>query len=559
MLKSLSINNIAVISSVIIDFENGLNILTGETGAGKSIIIDSINLILGNRASKEIIRKGENSAKVEALFYVDSTIKEILDNYGIDCEDELLISREISIDGKNTVRINGSLSTVAILKSIGTYLINIHGQNDNQDLLNSEKHINLLDNYANNKELLDEYVKIYKEAQKINNEINKINIDTEEKERKISLLTYEIETIDNSSIKKGEYEELMEKRKLIVNSQKIIDNINDAYSKLNNGYNGMSASELIEGALKKLNEVCVLDGELSDISGRLSDVYYNLEDVTSSLNSYINTFSYNESEIDDIERRIDELNNIRRRFGADYDTVMEYYDKISAELKAINTLDENIESLKNELLKKKKVLKELGEKLSLSREKAKIKLEKEVVKHLGELNMPNTVFAVDIKKEEKFSKDGVDKVEFLICANAGLELGKLSKIASGGELSRVMLAINCALLATNEVPTMIYDEIDTGVSGRAAQKIAEKLYYVSENRQVLCVTHLSQIAAMADTHFLIEKAVDVNVTKTTVSCLNNEERISEIARIIGGAKITSNTLLSAKDMLSQADIYKNKG
>lgn len=558
MIKSLSINNIAVISSAVIDFDSGLNILTGETGAGKSIIIDSINLILGNRASKEIIRNGEQTAKVEALFDIDTKISKHLEEFGIECEDELLISREINTEGRNTIRINGALSTVSILKSIGPYLINIHGQNDNQDLLNSDKHINLLDNYANNLNLLSEYKKVFKEAQQINSEINKINIDNDEKERKISLLTYEIEIIDNAALKKGEYEELIEKRKLISNSQKIIDSANEAYSKLSDSYNGLSANELVSSAMKKLNDVSSYDNELAEISDKLSDVYYNLEDVIGSISSYISSFSFNEEEIDEIERRIDELNSIRRRFGADYDEIMEYYTKISAELKDINMMDENIDKLKISLNEKKKILKDLSEKLSESRRKAAQELDEEVVNHLSELNMPNTVFKTDIKNEEKFSKDGVDKVEFLICANAGLELGKLSKIASGGELSRVMLAINCALLDTNEVSTMIYDEIDTGVSGRAAQKIAEKLYYVSTDRQVLCVTHLAQIASMADTHLLIEKNVSDNVTNTTVTKLANDERINELARIIGGAQITNNTLLSAQDMLLQSQTYKTK-
>lgn len=557
MLKSLSIFNVAVIEHTMIDFEKGLNVLTGETGAGKSIIIDSLNLILGNRASKEIIRSGETTLKVEALFDIDKNAKDILLSYGIDAEDELLISREVNVEGKNSIRINGSLSTLSILKEIGKELVNIHGQNDNQDLLNADKHITLLDNYAQNSELLSEYKKIFKEAQNINNKINEINIDTYEKERKLSLLTYEIETIENVNLKEGEYEELLDKRKKIANSKKISDNLSEVYNSLKNGYGNMSCDEILSSSMKTMGEIASFDTELEEIHSKISDIYYELSDVSDRLRDYMSSFMFNENEIDEIEKRIDEINDLRRRFGADYSSIMAYYEKISEEVKNINLIDENIKNLKEELEEKKKVLASLSEKLTNSRINAAKKLEKEVMLHLEELNMKNSIFKVDIKKEDKFSKDGVDKVEFLISANLGMEVGKLAKIASGGELSRVMLGINCALLKRNDVPTMIYDEIDTGVSGRAAQKIAEKLYYVSKNRQVLCVTHLSQIASMADTHFLIEKNSENNLTKTQVVKMNEEERVNEIARIIGGAKITENTLLSAKEMLIQTAKYKN--
>ncbi len=557
MLKSLAISNVAVIESAVIDFEGGLNILTGETGAGKSIIIDSINLILGNRASKELIRKGEHTAKVEALFDVDEKIAAALNEYGIECEDELLISREINEEGRNIIRINGCLSTVSILKNIGPYLINIHGQNDNQDLLNSEKHINLLDNCAGNQKILLEYKKVFKEAQQIYNELNKINIDNDEKERQISLLTYEKELIENVGLKDGEYEELIERRKIAANSQKILEGTNEAYMKLSGGHNGFSATELISDAVRELGNISSYDGELCEIYNSLNDVYYNLEDISGKIGSYISYFSIDEDEINEIEARIDEINTLRRRFGNNYDEIMAHYQSITDELNSIKYADENIEKLNKMLGEKKLVLKELSDRLTESRKEAAFELEKEVVRHLSELNMANTVFKVDIKKEDKFLKDGSDKVEFLICANLGLELGKLSKIASGGELSRVMLAINCALLDTNEVPTMIYDEIDTGVSGRAAQKIAEKLYFVSTGRQVLCVTHLAQIASMADSHLLIEKNVDNNTTFTSVRRLMSDERINELARIIGGVEITNNTLLSAQDMLIMAQTYKN--
>ena len=557
MLKSLSINNVAVIEHAIIDFESGLNILTGETGAGKSIIIDSLNLILGNRASKEIVRSGEINAKVEALFDVSKNLQVKLEEYGINAEDELLITREVNIDGKNNIRINGNLSTLSILKEIGKELINIHGQNDNQDLLNPDKHIKILDKYAGNTELLDEYKKEFKEAQNINNRINELTLDSYEKERKLSLLTYEIETIENVGLKEGEYEELLEKRKKIANSKKISDSLSKAYDLIKKGYNGSSCDELLSDSLKTVGEIASFDKELEVIHEKLNDIYYNLYDISDSLRDYMSSFMFNENEIDDIEKRIDEINDLRRRFGADYQSIISYYEKITEEVKNINLTDENLKKLNEELALKKKNLALLSEKLTLSRTEAGKKLQKEVMMHLDELNMKNSVFEVEIKKEDKFGKDGVDKVEFLISANVGMEAGKLAKIASGGELSRVMLGINCALLNSFSVPTMIYDEIDTGVSGRAAQKISEKLYYVSKDRQVLCVTHLAQIASMADAHYLIEKNVVDNSTKTKVVKMNEDEKVNEIARIIGGAKITDNTLLSAKDMILQSYKYKH--
>ncbi len=558
MLKSLSISNVAVIKEAVIDFEGGLNILTGETGAGKSIIIDSLNLIMGNRASKEIVRTGEKSARVEALFDIDEIMENNLSEFGIDASGgELLISREVSVEGKNNIRINGNLSTLAILSKIGKELINIHGQNENQELYNSEKHITLLDNYAGNDELLKEYKAEFKEAKRITDEINEINTDEYEKERKLGLLNYEIELIENVNLKEGEYEELLEKRKIIANGKKISDNLSAAYDLIKKSYGHPSCDEQLSDAMKTVGEIAPFDKGIEEIHTKITDAYYALEDASEALRDYMNSFTFNEYEIDEIEKRIDEINDLRRRFGKDYETIMSYLEKIKKEAEDINLSDERLSKLKEELKIKKKNLLVLSSKLTEKRKNAAALLEEDVMTHLNELNMKNALFKVDITEEEKFLKDGVDKVEFLLSANAGMDAGKLSKIASGGELSRIMLGINCALLKTNTVPTVIYDEIDTGVSGRAAQKIAQKLWYVSNNRQVLCVTHLAQIASMADTHFLIEKKVEENSTHTNVIKMNKDMIVDELARIIGGAVITENTKKSAIDMVEQAQKYKS--
>ncbi|MBE7020920.1 MAG: DNA repair protein RecN [Ruminococcaceae bacterium] len=557
MLKSLSISNVAVIKEAVIDFESGLNVLTGETGAGKSIIIDSLNLITGNRASKDIVRTGEKSARVEALFDIDDAMINTLSELGIDASDgELLISREVSVEGKNNIRINGGLSTLAILGKIGRELINIHGQNENQELYNSDKHIKLLDNFAGCGELLEEYRAEFRDAKRISDEIKALDTDEYEKERKLELLNYEIELIENTNLKEGEYEELLEKRKIIANGKKISDNLSSAYDLIKKGYGHPSCDEQLSDAMKEIGEIASFDKGIEEIHTKITDAYYALEDVSEALRDYMNSFSFNEYEIDEIEKRIDEINELRRRFGKDYETVMAYLDKIKREAEDIILSDERILMFKKELEAKKEKLLKLSTKLTEKRKQAAEILKKDVMTHLNELNMKNALFEVLVTKEDKFTKDGVDKVEFLLSANAGMEAGKLNKIASGGELSRIMLGINCALLKTNTVPTVIYDEIDTGVSGRAAQKIAEKLWYVSGDRQVLCVTHLAQIASMADTHFLIEKQVEENTTHTKVIKMQREMRINELARIIGGAVITENTGKSAEDMLNQAEKYK---
>ena len=450
MLKSLSISNIAVIKNAVIDFGDGLNILTGETGAGKSIIIDSINLILGNRASKDIVRTGETKAKVEALFDVDKSIYPVLEEYGIGVEDgQLLISRQISTDGNNNIRINGNLSTLLMLKDIGKELINIHGQNDNQDLLNSDKHIGILDKYAKNSELLSLYKKEYKEAQSINSKINELTMDTYEKERRLSLLTYEIEAIENVNLVKGEYEELIDKRNKFLNGKKISDNLLESYNYIKNGYNGMSSLEMLASSMKNLGEISEFDKDINEIYNLVSDIYYNLEDAGDKLRDYMSSFVINEREIEEIEKRLDEINDLRRRFGADYEAITAYYNKISKEVEEINLSDEKLNILKSELENKKAELNKLSTELTKSRIKAAAKLKNDVMMHLKELNMPDCRFEVEIVNEQKFGKNGVDKVEFLISANPGMEMGKLSKIASGGELSRIMLAINCALLDVN--------------------------------------------------------------------------------------------------------------
>lgn len=556
MLKSLAISNLAVIAESKIEFESGLNILTGETGAGKSIIIDAINLVLGSRASKDMIRSGENKAKIEALFYVDKNISELLSSNGIECEDELLVVREISLDGKSVIRINGSLATLNMLRELSAYLVNIHGQHDNQALLNPEKHIYILDDYADTYKEKEEYNQCFLKLKEVREKIKSISTDSAERERRIGLLMYETEAIRNAEIKKGEYEELMEKRKIMANMLKITEGSDKAYNLIAGSYNGTSALELLSKALKETQELSVYSEKISEINQNISQAYFTLEDLSKELRNIVSDTEFNEGAIDETEKRIDELNDIKRRFGQTYEEINEYYLKAKDELELLKNTDENTRLLEEELSRLKADLKTKGEALSLKRKKGAKALEKRIISELSDLNMPNAQFEVKFEMTDKFYKDGIDKVEFMLSVNPGILPGKLSKIASGGELSRIMLGLSSALIGKYNVSTMIYDEIDTGVSGRAAQKIAEKMWRVSKDRQVLSVTHLPQIAAMADNHFFIEKETVNNTTKTKVTLLDEKGRINEIARITGGVSVNETTLKSAGDMLKQSEVLK---
>ncbi len=556
MLKSLAISNLAVIAESKIEFESGLNILTGETGAGKSIIIDAINLVLGSRASKDMIRSGEQKAKIEALFYVDENVAETVREAGIDCDDELLIVREFSHDGKSVIRINGSLATLNMLRELSGLLVNIHGQHDNQALLNPEKHICILDDYVDTQKEKEEYNECFFKLKEIREKLKSISSDTMERERRIGLLTYETEAIAKAKIKKGEYEELIEKRKIMANMRRITEGSDKAYNAITGSYNGTSAMELLGKALKETQELSLYSDKISEINQNLNQIYFSLEDVAGELRVFLSDSEFDDDTIDETEKRIDELNDIKRRFGQTYEEINEYYKKAKEELEFLKNTEENTRILEDELAKLKSDLKLRGERLSLKRKKGAKALEKTIISELSYLNMPDSEFEVEFEMTDKFYKDGIDKVEFMLSVNPGIAPGKLSKIASGGELSRIMLGLSSALIGKYNVSTMIYDEIDTGVSGRAAQKIAEKMWKVSQDRQVLSFTHLPQIAAMADSHFFIEKEIAKDTTKTKVTLLDKEGRINEIARIIGGVSVNETTLKSAGDMLAQSELLK---
>ncbi len=550
MLTSLKIENVAIIESAAIEFGCGLNVLTGETGAGKSIIIDSINAILGERTSRDIIRTGTDSAKVYAVFEeISDSAKIILEENGIDCEDDVLIvNRTINRDGRNVCRINGTPVTVNMLKAVTGELLDIHGQHDNQALLNPDKHCDFIDAFADCDELVESYRKSYFELCDVRRKLASFRTDESEKERRIDLLKYQIDEIEMADITVGEREELTERKNFINNSQKILNAVNSAYSILKSDNGGY---DCISEAVYEVEKAEPYFSALTPVLEQLNNIKYEIDDVAETLRDKLSELDVNEYELDEIESRLDLLYRLSRKYGETEEDIISYLESAREELDNITFSDEKIRLLTlraEELTLETSVL---AEKLTNVRIETGKKLSSLISEELEFLDMPNVSFVVS-RNETALNENGADEIEFLISANAG-ELPKpLAKIASGGELSRIMLAIKNVLADADNIGTMIFDEIDTGVSGRAAQKIALKLHQVSEGRQVICVTHLAQIAAQGDVHLFISKSVRDGKTYTQVKSLLNENRVEEIARIMGGIEITDLQLQSAREMLEKA-------
>ncbi len=564
MLYRLHIENVAIIDEADVEFEEGFNVLTGETGAGKSIIIDSINMVLGERTSRDLIRSGKDKALVEALFYLEpEVLGELSQVHALELSDDnsLVITREIMVSGKNVCKINGRIVTSSILKDIGRIIVNIHGQHDSQALLQSDRHIDFLDSYAG-KEILDlrnKYKKLYDETNKVKNDIRNISIDERERERRIDLLSFQIEEINSSKLVLDEEEALENGLKVGSNSEKIMAVVSNAYEKLYSGSHAVaSIHDNLAGTIKELSEVASLDVELKRYSTGLEEISYQIDEIASEIRDYRDSFVFDPSQLESLEQRMDVIFKLKRKYGSSIEEVLKYRDAITLELEEITTGEENLQKL-NEQLKENIMLMTMhANKMSDYRQKASHSLGDDIIAELKDLDMAGTVFKVNIEKcvngngEVNFISDGIDKVEFLISTNPGEPLKPLSKIASGGEMSRIMLAIKKVLADTDRVNTLIFDEIDNGVSGRAAHKIAEKLSFVSINKQVLCITHLPQIASMAEHHYLIQKNVINEKSSTFVKKLDNSSRKNEIARIIGGASLTDLALKHAEEMIENA-------
>lgn len=555
MLNSLYIKNIAVIESAEIEFGAGFNILTGETGAGKSIIIDSLNILRGDRASRELIRTGEQKARVDGVFTVDDETARILsESFGIEAEDgQILISREITADGKNTIRINGAPVIGSVLKEAGAHLVSIHGQHDSTSLLAKKTHLPLLDSFGGDeiKEALEKYREAYRNAREKKKELESIETDEQEKARRLDMLSFQADEIEEASLVPGEDDELFERKTFLENAGKIAENVQRAYGCIFEGDDMQAAAaDILWDGINCLDEIAEYDGELKKLHGELSDIGYELSDKMHTLRRYIDTISYEPRELEDVDDRLDLIYNMKRKYGSTIELILKYAQDAREECESIIRSDERAAELKDELEKAEGEKIRLAQKLTELRTAAAGRLSGEIEKQLADLNMAKVRFDVKIEDGE-YTASGKDNAEFMICTNVGEDFKPLAKIASGGELSRIMLAVKSVLTAGNASAVMVFDEIDTGVSGSTAQKIGEKLRSISGGGQVICITHLPQIASLADSHYLIEKNVDGGRTKTTVRLLEGEERVYEIARTLGGAEVTDITLANARELIER--------
>ena len=553
MLNQLSIRNVAVIDKLDINLHDGVSVLTGETGAGKSIIIDSINMILGDRANKELVRYGTDKAVVQAVFDAPKSVINVLEENDIDVEDEtVIITRQVTKEGKSAARINGMVVTLNILREISDRLINIHGQHDNQALLTPIRHITFLDAYADNEEYINRYKDILSKKREIEKKISSLEMDEQEKMQRIDLLEYQVTEIKKASLEKGEEDDLREQRDIYTNAEQITKSVNEAYMNLYEGDEIQSAYDGISIAVNEIFQISDLNPQLKSIYDTLNEIMYSLEDTAHEIKEFGETVEFDEQTLNEIEERLDLISRLKRKYGNSIEEILEYLKKAESELNDIKLSDERTNELKEELKSITKDLKEKGNVLTQRRENAAKVLEENIEKSLHELNMEKSKFKVNIENDGTFYDNGMDKVEFLISTNPGEPLKPLVKIASGGELSRVMLAIKSILADSDGVDTMIFDEIDTGVSGKAAMSIAKKLAVIAKNKQVICITHLPQLTAMADNHYLIQKNTDGELASTTLKELDEEGRELELARIIDGGEVTELALSHAKQMLENA-------
>lgn len=557
MLKELYIKNVAVIEEVRIDFRKGFNVLTGETGAGKSILIDSINMALGGKAGKELVRTGCERAAVNACFSSNEAVNNYLEECGIETDDDVILTRQLSAESKSSARINGMTVTSAVLREVGRLLCDIHGQNDNHFLLSNRYHISYLDSYAKLDDLKTSYEEAYTKLKRVSEKINSLSKDEAEKQRRAEMLQFQINDIDSAKLKKGELSSIEERLTFLSNIEKILSEASTAHSALYSAED--NAYDLLNRSSKALSEAAQYDSKLSEASRRLESALIEIEDISGELGSYIGRVDFDEGEFNELNERMELINSLKRKYGATEEEILAYRDKLYAELSELQGSEEMLDKLLKEEAQLRKSAEDTASILSARRTEAAERLSKEIMEELKELDMPKVVFSVRVTQkcddngQFRLHSNGFDEVEFLISANPGEELKPLAKIASGGELSRIMLALKSVFADTDDAETLIFDEIDTGVSGRAAQKIAEKLSRLSLKKQVFSITHLAQLASMADAHYLIHKTSDESSTVTSVKLLSKEERIGELARIIGGAYITELTVSNASEMLSMAE------
>ena len=548
MLRLLHIENIAVIEQAEIAFDRGFNVLTGETGAGKSIVIDAISAILGERTYRDVIRTGADRAFVSAVFDGVPDLPWFAENRVEYDPSELLVQREVYADGKNVCRVNGRPVTVAILKKLGGQLVNIHGQHDSQQLFDETKHLSYLDLFARNEAERTAYAACYERVQALRREQERLTLDEGEKLRRVEALQYQLEEIGRAGLQPGEDEQLENRRKLLQNAEKLSEALAAAAMALSGGEDASGAVDLVGEADHALARIARYDEGLAALGDRLSNLQYELEDVAGELRDHLDQMAYSGEELEQIESRLDVIHRLKRKYGGSVEEILQYAERAQRELDEITFSEERLAQLEKELAAATAEAKAAGLLLRETRQTAARAMETRLSQELAALDMPRAQFVCQLE-ETDLTPDGLDSLRFLMTANVGEALKPLSKVASGGELARIMLAIKNVLAEQDRVGTLIFDEVDAGVSGRAAQKVAEKLRAVSKNKQVLCVTHLPQIAAAADVHLLIAKTEREGRTYTQVTALDRPGRTREIARIIGGAEITEITLRSAGEML----------
>lgn len=550
MLTSLFIENIAVIEKTEIELYRGLNILTGETGAGKSIVIDAINAILGQRTSREIIRNGSESATVFATFsdYNDNVRHKLEENGYSSDEEELVISRTLSLSGKNTCRINGRPATVALLRELGLNLINIHGQHESYELFSPDTHIKYIDNLAGNDELIAQYKASYKQYKKAEKQLNDFLKSETNREQRVDLLSYQVDELEQAAIEVGELESLSEERRILMNAERITSALHKAKAFLD-GSASVGAVDSLDDAVTALQKASDLNPEYEELFNRLNDLYYEVQDVSNELSDAVENSEGNPYRLEEVEERLDLLSKLSRKYGSTEEEMLEFLENAKAELEGLLKFDDNVSELRAQLERSYENTKALADKLSYIREKTARSFEKRVKEEMSFLDMPNVELVVAQNKKD-LGSDGQDEIELLISANLGEIPKPVAKIASGGELSRMMLAIKTVLASTDVIDTLIFDEVDTGISGSAAQKVGLKLLEVSKSRQVICVTHQAQIAALADSHFLIEKNTSDGRTYTEIRLLDYDGRKKELARIIDGVNITDTALAHAEELMN---------
>ena len=552
MLSSLQIENVAVIQKANVHFEKGLNVLTGETGAGKSILIDSINAILGNRTSKDLVRTGAAKAVIRAAFDdVPEAVLDSLEKAGYERSSALMLSREITAEGKSSCRINGMPATAAVLRELCGGLININDQHDSVGLLNPAHHEGILDAYAQNRAEYQDYYAVYRELVKVKRELDAQITDESEKQRRIDLLSYQVQEIDDAALTAGEEQTLESRRKVLANASTIRDKIAQCYALLSGDDETPGAVDLLGEASNAVDAAAQLDGELSASAGQLLDLYYNAKDAAADLIGRLDAYDTNDAELDEIEQRIDLIYKLKRKYGDTVEDILAFGEKARQELSLIQSSQERVEHLQAEQHRLYVLAREKAETLTQTRLKAFEELNKRISGTLDFLNMPGVRMALHHARGP-LASHGQDSIEFYISTNPGEDPKPLAKIASGGELSRITLAIKNAMADKDAVPTVIYDEIDSGVSGKAASRIGEVLRQSAEGHQILCITHTAQIAALADCHLLIQKNIANERTYTEIHPLDEEGRVDALAHIISGDHVTELSRANAREMLAQA-------